>query len=132
MRRFVLAAAVVIATAACASAPGGTGAQGMRNRNVLTAEEIQTSRAPGWTAHELIAQLRPEYLRSRGVVSLRSTGPATAAVYLDGLRFGQLESLRTLSATQILRIEYINAADATTRFGTDHVGGAILISTKLN
>lgn len=132
MYRFVFAAAVVIATAACSSAPVATGTQGPRNRNILAAEEIATSRVPGWTAHDMIAQLRPEYLRSRGVSSIRTREPDVAVVYLDGMRFGELESLRTLSATQILRIEYINAADATTRFGTDHVAGAILLSTKLN
>lgn len=47
------------------------------------------------------------------------------------MRFGEtVDSLRQLSADQIYRIQYINASDATTRFGTDHFGGAILITTK--
>jgi hypothetical protein len=35
-----------------------------------------------------------------------------------------------MSADYIREIHYINASDATTRFGTDHVGGAILITTR--
>ena len=35
-----------------------------------------------------------------------------------------------MGGDQIQRIEYINAADATTRYGTDHVGGALLIKTR--
>ena len=129
MIRLVLLAAIAVA-AACSSAPVAEDGPRMRNSNVLLVDEIEASRSPGWTAHDLITSLRPQFLRSRGVSSLRSTAPTTAAVYVDGMRFGEIESLRSLPALQILRIEYINASDATTRFGTDHVGGAILISTK--
>ena len=129
MTRLILAAAMVVAAAACSSTQSA-GGPGLRNSNVLMVDEIEASRAPGWTAHDLITSLRPQFLRSRGVSSLRSTAPTTAAVYVDGMRFGEIESLRSLPALQILRIEYINASDATTRFGTDHVGGAILITTK--
>jgi hypothetical protein len=97
---------------------------------VLTLEEIQGARATGWTAWDLISQLRPEFLRSRGASSLRSIEPTTAVVYVDDIRYGELESLRTMSADQIHRVQYVNAADATTRYGTDHFGGAILITTK--
>src|SRR5687767_2336792 len=130
MIRLVLAAAIVVAAAACSSAQNPSDAPRLRNSSVLLVDEIEASRAPGWTAHDLITTLRPQFLRSRGVSSLRATAPTTATVYVDGMRFGEIESLRSLPALQILRVEYINASDATTRFGTDHVGGAILISTK--
>jgi len=129
MHRTVFAAALFLAVGGCGP-PVSTEIHGMRNRGVLTLAEIQSSRAPGWTAYDLLAQLRPEYLRARGAASLRDPVPVTAVVYLDNLRFGTLESLKTISAEQILRIEHINAADATTRFGTDHLGGAILVFTK--
>jgi hypothetical protein len=116
--------------AGCGSGPAPNKGLGFRDRNILTLEEIQVARVGGWTAWDLISQLRPEFLRSRGASSLRSTAPVTAVVYVDDLRFGELDSLRTMSADQINRIVYVNAADATTRYGTDHLGGAILITTK--
>ena len=130
MHRTIIALALFLSVAACGSGPSPTGGLGFRNRSILTAEEIEASRAIGWTAYDLIAQLRREYLRSRGPSSLRSLAPVTAVIYVDDMRFGELESLRTISADQIRSIQYINAADATTRFGTDHFGGAILIHTK--
>lgn len=53
-----------------------------------------------------------------------------AVVYLDGVRYGRVESLRNLNLEEIREIEFIDAGDATTRFGTDHLGGAILIRTR--
>ena len=131
MHRLVLALALQIALAGCGRAAARDWEDlGFRDRSVLMAEEIQMQKAGAWTAYDVIARLRPEYLRSRGASSLRTTTPATAVVYLDEMKYGGLNSLKSLSADQILRIEYINAADATTRFGTDHLGGAILITTK--
>jgi hypothetical protein len=118
------------AASACGPGPAPAGGLGFRDRTILTAEEIEGSRSAGWTAWDLIAKLRPEYLRSRGPSSLRSLAPVTAVVYVDEMRFGELDALRTMSVDQIARIQYLNASDATTRFGTDHFGGAILITTK--
>ncbi len=88
------------------------------------------SKSPGWTAWDMIAHLRPEFLRTRGALSPRNPVPVRAEVYVDNMHFGNLESLKTLSAEQIVRVEYLNAGDATTRFGTGHMGGAILIQTR--
>jgi len=130
MHRIVFAAALLLPLLGCGPPPAPEGPFGIRNRAILTVEEIRESQPSGWTAHDLIAQLRPEYLRSRGASSLRDPAPVTATVYLDNVRFGSLETLKVISADQIRRVEYINAADATTRFGTNHLGGAILILTK--
>ena len=51
-------------------------------------------------------------------------------VYLNGMRYGGVRSLTTLSAEAVGDITYMNASDATTRFGTGHSGGAILIRTR--
>ena len=51
-------------------------------------------------------------------------------IYVDGVMYGKLESLHSLNIEEIREIEFISAGDATTRFGTDHLGGAILIRTR--
>lgn len=130
MRRFITVMMLPLLLAGCGSGTGHPRHLGMRNRTVISAEEIALERVSAWTAHDVISRLRPEFLRSRGRSSLRTTVPTTAVVYLDEVRYGALDSLRQLSADQIYSIQYINAADATTRFGTDHLGGAILITTK--
>ena len=129
MHRFALALVLYAVASGCGTGPGPTTGL-FRDRTILSGEEIETARTAGWTAWDLLAKLRPEYLRSRGPSSLRSLEPVTAVVYVVEMRFGELESLRTLSVDQISRVQYLNASDATTRFGTDHLGGAILIFTK--
>ena len=129
MHRILIALALPFILAGC-----GRGAPppnlGIRDRSVLTFEEIEFDKAGVRSAYDIIARLRPEYLRSRGSSSLRTGAPSTAVVYLDEMRYGNLASLRTISAAQVYEVRYFNAADATTRFGTDHLGGAILITTR--
>jgi len=130
MKRLTIALALGLVIGGCGSGRAPEVGYGFRNRNVITYDEISMSRTGGASAYDLIQRLRPEYLRSRGTSSLNNPIPVTAVVYVDEVRFGQIESLRALSTEQIREIHYINASDATTRFGTDHVGGAILITTR--
>ena len=132
----IAAAGVVALLVACSSATTSSGGASRSSRNSITYEEVQTARRPGSTAWDLISSLRPLYLTSRGMTSLGSASSgvssisAVAVVYVDGSRYGDLQSLKTLNADTVHHVEYMNAADATTRYGTDHSGGAILIYTR--
>ena len=124
-RGFVLlAVALSLALSACASS-GGTRAQ--RNRDVLTEEEL--SLEPGRSLLETIEALRPEWLSVR---SSRTFASATyVSVIVDGMRqMDGGDALRTYRTSQALRLEYMNAADATTRYGVDMAGGAILVTLR--
>lgn len=120
--------AIVLLSGGCAAASSGSVRATGADRDILTAAEILQS--SGATAYDVIAQLRPQFLRSRGASSLLAAAPPTAVVYVDNVQIGTLQVLRTIGAQTISRVEYLSASDATTRFGTDHTGGAILISTK--
>jgi hypothetical protein len=120
--------------AACA---GGGGAPPVRpQRDLIRAEEIAASGAP--TAFEVIERLRPEYLRGRGtttvreapVVSATTPDPVLPQVYVNGVNAGSLEALRGIAATEVREIRFIRAADATTRFGTNHPNGVIEVITR--
>ena len=51
-------------------------------------------------------------------------------LYVNGARSGiPGTSLREIPAAAVIDILYLNAADATTRFGTGHDNGAILVRT---
>ena len=130
MRRIVLAVLLLGAGAGCATGPAPGQSFSERNRTVLFADEIDKSGGVGRNAYDLIAQLRPEFLRSRGATSLRNSVPPTATVYLDGVKYGDLQSLKLISAEHVTIVRYLSGSEATTRYGTDHVGGAILITTK--
>jgi hypothetical protein len=111
---------------ACATTRTGT--RTTPERDLLLADEI--GRTSAVTAYDAVRQLRPEWLRRRGRSSIQTPRAEVLVVYLDGVRFGGPEALRTLTIGGIREIRYLDANDATTRFGTGHAGGALLIQTK--
>jgi hypothetical protein len=124
MRNFVLVVAALASLACVNKAPGAP----TPNRNLITADEIAKSN--GSTAYEVIQRLRPAFLRTRGSQSIQNPAPLSPIVYLDGMRFGPVSSLAQIPALGIMTIEYMNAVDASQRFGLGNEGGAILVATK--
>ncbi|MEO6332496.1 MAG: hypothetical protein ABIV11_11085 [Gemmatimonadaceae bacterium] len=57
----------------------------------------------------------------------------TLRVYLDGVRFGGVESLRTLNASQITSMEFLTATRAASEVrdvGTGPIGPVIMVNTR--
>ncbi|MFQ5865622.1 MAG: hypothetical protein ACE5IW_10370 [bacterium] len=119
---------LIMGIVACASSTETKSAR--RSSKVITAEEIATTSATN--AYEAVQLLRPHLLQRQfhRQISLSSPGPITAIVYVDEVRYGDLESLRNLSTENISEIRYISSSDATLRFGSDHGGGAFMVKTK--
>lgn len=127
-RTFIPMLLLLPLTAACASSgSSGTRSAG-RDRDTLTAEEI--AEANVGTAYEAVRQLRPEFLRTRGTMSMRDATNEYAVVYINGIRMGGPEQLNNVRAGDVSVIRYINASDATTRWGTGHAGGVIEVVVK--
>lgn len=124
---FVLALGVVVAAAAACSTTARTGGPSP-SRQTLLADEIQSVAAT--TAYEAVSRLRPEWLRRRGQISIQDPSAGEVVVYLDGVRYGGPRSLGGIRAEIVQQMEYLDASDATTRFGTGHGGGAILVRTR--
>ncbi len=83
------------------------------------------------TARQAIEQLRPQFLRTRGTTTLGNAQTADVSwVYFDGPRMGTLDVLYTIGVHEIREIRYLNPSEATNRYGTGHVQGAILVSRK--
>lgn len=126
MRRITIVVAALLAIGACAGVKSHRVAP--RDRNMITADEID--RANASNAYEIVERLRPAFLRTRGAESLQNPTPPTPIIYLDGMRYGTLQTLASVPAIGIISIQYLNAIDATQRFGFGNEGGAILITTK--
>jgi hypothetical protein len=100
-----------------------------KDPNVITEAEL-TSR-PTLTARQAIEQLRPQFLRTRGTTTLGNAQTADVIwVYVDGTRMGTLEVLNNIGVHEIREIRYLSPSEATNRYGTGHVQGAILITRK--
>lgn len=142
---------LVAALAACAANPRTGDAEASRRNggpNFITTEEIQKE-ARSQHAYDLIRELRPNWLRARGVQSLGrpvgagDPGPVAprervvtgsmihpSVVYVNGSRAGGYEILRQILAVDLQEVRFLGATEATARFGSDHGGGAILLTTR--
>jgi len=124
MKRVLLTASTLLLVA-CASDPTSRGTR--RDRNLITLEEIAA--LPPTNANDLVNRLRPTWLRDRGPTSMSSGGPSLPVVYIDEVRSGGVEALYRVSSQIVREIRFINGRDATTRWGMDHGGGVILVTT---
>lgn len=120
----VAAAILFVSATACASAGGGRSG----NSNILSAAQISGTRANN--IYEAVEMLRPAWLSSRGPSSMTDPTPTEASVYLNGIRVGGLEYLKTVTATDIAEIRYYPASEAIGRFGMGHPRGVIEIIPK--
>jgi hypothetical protein len=129
--RFLLSLIAVSAIIACGPTKART-SSASKNPNLITRDEIAAVMADHPTAYDVIRTLRPAFLRTRGSSTMGLSAEPVLVVYLDMIKVDGTSStnLRRIPSAQIRSIEYLNGIDATTRFGTDHGAGAILISTR--
>ena len=115
----VIGFAVVLGAAACAS--GGGRGEKRRLQNLITFAELDGLDVVD--CYHAIQRLRPRWLRTR-----RGGMPG---VFIDGARLiGGVHALQGMPVSGgIEEIRFLSALDATTRFGTGYVNGAILITT---
>lgn len=97
-------------------------------RYMISENEIRESSATN--AYEAIQYLRPGLLDRDQQRSIDMYSAAEVVVYLNGVRYGNKESLKSISALEIEEIRYLPASEATVKYGTDHAGGAFLIKVK--
>ena len=124
--KFLLSSLAVVAIAC---SPPRSQAPGSVDTQIITEEEIDASRAA--TAYEAIQKLRANFLSYRGETSLnRNQSQPFPTVYVDGMEFGQIASLRTIPASQVSTIRLYRSWEATTKFGTGKMGGVIAVTTR--
>jgi hypothetical protein len=112
----------------CASAPSNVNGEPRRELNRITEEEISERHFSD--AYELVSAIRPNWLRTRGPQSLSDPQAGQVLVYLDGMRAGGAQFLRNVAASRVAYLEYLPPGLAASRYGTDHDGGVILVSSR--
>ena len=101
--------------------------------DLVTSVEINAT--PVATAYDLVNRLRPAWLRQgrTGSIGGGSISSQVTLVYLDGTRLGGIDALRSLSASGIRSMQYLDATRAATILrdpGSEAISGAIVIVTK--
>jgi hypothetical protein len=90
----------------------------------VTAAELRAAHVPDLL--EAVKRVRPRFVRSHAP---RRDQPSV--VYVDGTRVGPVYHLRDIPVMDVLEVVFVGASDATTRYGTDHTGGALLVRTQV-
>jgi len=81
-------------------------------------------------AYDVVRQLRPQWLRSRGPTSVMEPRGELPSVYVDNMMHRDLEVLRDIPLSEILEMRFVNGPDATNRWGTGFVAGVIEVVKK--
>jgi hypothetical protein len=119
-RLVVLALALTLGTAGCASGGSGSTRPPGATTNRIVQAELEA--LPQMNALQAIERLRNQWLRTR-------SGDAPQ-LYVDGARRSSISDLQSILSTEVEQMQYMSAGDATNRFGTGHTGGAILVTMK--
>src|SRR6266550_1018334 len=119
-------ALTIAALVACSSAGGSPAVH--CDASVITHEEFVASNEGN--AYDAIAKLRPLFLKSRGRTTINAEAYDYPVVFVDGQRFGDLTSLKTVVAAQILQARHLSGPDAVGKYGMQYGGGVIEITTR--
>ena len=127
-RPIVRCSIAVLLAAGCSSLgpPKAPGPQSQRD--LITREEILNSTAQQGDLLDAIHSLRPHFLAiPRGVYSRASPAAVPLAVYVNRVRQAGLESLRSIAASKVAEVRYLDPTASLNEFGPTAGGGAILV-----
>jgi len=113
MRSLMMAGMLLLGTLTLGSCSTPGAGSGGTSRNIISGVELEEAGLSPYTAWEAVQLLRPNWLRSR--TSTITRGP---------------DVLRSLRVENIDEMRYLNAQDATTRYGTGYLGGVIEVVHK--
>jgi hypothetical protein len=122
-----LGLALLVASSAAGCMPSRSAQSTPAEGSVITAEELR--RVGDRDAYTAIELLRPHFLRYRGQTGFRSDARAEPDVFVDGMYYGPMASLRRLPVRELAEIRFLSVGDATMRYGMGHLGGVIDITS---
>lgn len=89
--------------------------------NKVVCEELLATREA--TLYEAIEATRPPFVHPRNASRY---GPL---LYVDGVPMAEFDAIYSIPLSDVVEVAFMSGPDATTRYGTGHVGGALLVTT---
>ena len=121
-----MAAALLFASVACASAGSSDKSSTKTDRSLITSEQILKHRFTN--AYEAVEALHSNWLVNKSADSFNA--PSQIRVYVDNTFYGAVESLRSINPNNIRLIRHYDGVAATARWGIDHGAGVIQVVTQ--
>jgi hypothetical protein len=113
--------------AGCAGAttqsPDGRG-----KSTIVTQTELATTNSDN--LYDALAKLRPQWLTSRGAVSVTDPEQSAVNVYSSGTLMGKVDYLRQVRLLDVTEVRYWDAGQASARFGMGNPRGVIELVRK--
>jgi hypothetical protein len=101
------------------------------NSGIATIGEDEIEAMHAVTAYDVVSRTHGEYLHSRGRQSLDARIPEIPAhVFVDDTYYGDINTLRTVPASELSEVRFYQAYDAQYKFGSGHMGGVVQLITK--
>jgi len=121
--------------ASCAAGCAATqSAIPLTDPDVITTDQIVKSKATN--AYDVIATISPKMFIAHGAATTRGDQPSTVGrqalpvvVYIDNVKVGPIDELKTLGKVDVKEIRYLSPRVATDRWGQNHAGGVIYVTT---
>ena len=136
--RCIAVGSVLGSLAGLACHPAQVTPQGDADRIVITEEMI--AKSGGQNAWEVLRREAPQLTfgenRNGQATGMTRRGRSSfllndsPMVIIDGARNQDIKALQSLPASTLMRIEILTGIEGTTYYGTDAVGGVIVIKTK--
>ena len=120
---YPIAIAAMLGCASGGTSPISDTVRVPRTADYITGEEIVASNATEMTAYDAVARLRPNWLSAKGRATQGSEYPV---VYVDGQRYGSVESLRNFQAFAVADMRYYDITQAGARFGVQGGTGGVI------
>ena len=134
MKRRLHLLALAVAALPMLACSSGT-VQGTGDRYLITAEEIANVNVGN--AFEAVERLRPQWFREQNQRSISGGGPGEPDIgtqglvtYIDGIRAGGPDALRSIPASTVVEMRFLDPSRATAEYGTGHLFGAIQVLTR--
>lgn len=118
-----VAVGVACATTGSRAPEGGQG-------DVVSSAQIRELQPQYDDMYSLLQNVKPNWLRTRGGVSLQDSRADEPVVFMDGNRYGELRSLENVSPRTVGEVEYLSAGEATLYYGSGYAGGIIMIRSR--
>ena len=117
----------LLLAAASACVVGDPGPSRATSQGDITRPELEEVLTE--SAYQAVEQLRPSWLFYRRTPTISNPNPEPA-VYVDQAKLLALDDLRTIPVQDVEAIRFLSSRDATTIYGTGHMWGAIVVTTR--
>lgn len=121
----LLALGIVVSACARTSKPNDV-ARPSSNASVITRTEMEQARYA--SLYEVVQSLRGRWLQTRGPKTLLGR-PGEVQVFLDDLRMGGVDALRSLKTDNVVNISFVDPVAAGQRWGGKYAQGTIVVTT---